>query len=164
MISLTSHALRPARKLACVLLMCGLATAPLGKAGTPSNDPSILGLVERFTAAQAAMDPSTLQALTTGEYVEVSPAGEVDPREKMLGFYGSDAKRAATTVTVDDSTVRVMGASAILIARVTYTTMVEDGLRKAQFRASFIAQRAADGWRLAGAHYTPIRPPRPAEK
>jgi len=52
-----------------------------------------LNLVLRHAQAQANFDQKTLEAITHTQYLEVSPAGEVDERAKMLGFYAPENKK-----------------------------------------------------------------------
>jgi ketosteroid isomerase-like protein len=120
--------------------------------------PPITELVQRFTNAQAAMDASTLAALTADYYVEVSPVGEVDPREKMLTFYVKDEKRVLPAMKIEDSTTRVLGDTAIVIAKITYSHVIEGQPRAFSLRSTFVAEKIGGAWKLVSAQYTPIRP------
>ena len=93
---------RHAGRLFAGLLLC-CASAGLGAQELAVTDPAAapLGdLVRKFTDAQVQRDAAALRALTSEQYIEVSPVGELDPREKMLGFYVKDASRAAPARTV----------------------------------------------------------------
>lgn len=134
----------------------GAAPAPL--ADVPSMQP-MLRLVGDFVRAQQAFDVPALSALTTPDYLEISPVGELDTREKMLSFYAPDKKAPAPPVELRDPVVRVFGDTAIVVATLAYT-MQPPGQppRVMALRASFVAHRLADRWKLASAHYTGIRP------
>lgn len=115
--------------------------------------------VEEFTRAQPAFDAGKLAMLTTPDYLEISPAGEVDSREKMLGFYAPDKKIAAPELTINDVTVRMFGDAAVLIARIAYKVQAPgQPVRTMELRASFVAHRISGDWKIASAHYTGIRP------
>ncbi|MDQ1523675.1 MAG: hypothetical protein QOE47_1599, partial [Pyrinomonadaceae bacterium] len=52
----------------------------------------ILNLVRQLAAAQKDYDAAKLDEILAPDYVEISPAGEVDPRAKVLSFYAPDKK------------------------------------------------------------------------
>ena len=56
---------------------------------------AVAALAGKFLEAQRSFDLPAIRALTAENYVEVSPAGELDDREKMLGFYAPDKKTQA---------------------------------------------------------------------
>lgn len=121
----------------------------------------LIGLIQRHVDAQREFDVATLQAVTADNYVEVSPAGEVDNRDKMLSFYDPAQRRPAPTVRVDEQTVRTFDQTAVVIARLTYTMDADGQARSFAMRASYVAQRFDGKWKLVSAHYTGIRPPKP---
>lgn len=142
-----------------MLICCGLAAVPPSQAGAARAHP-VEELVRRFTEAQREMDVATLKALTAEQYVEVSPLGEVDHREKMLTFYAKDGGRAAPTAVIEESMTRLLGETVIVIAKITYSTVVEGQKRSFSLQSSFVAQKFNGDWKLVSAHYTAIRPPK----
>jgi hypothetical protein len=51
----------------------------------PSKDGQALtALVQQMTDAQSKFDPATLKRIYALDFIEISPIGEVDPREKPL--------------------------------------------------------------------------------
>lgn len=120
----------------------------------------IVATVDAFITAQHDFDLAKITALTTEDYVEISPLGGVDPRERMLGFYAPDKKVAGPAITMGDTTVRMVGdRAAIVVTTVSYAiTPPGQPPRTVSLRAVFVAQRAGTGWKLASAQYTPIRP------
>ena len=48
-------------------------------------------------AAQLAFDQPALEGLLAPDYLEVSPVGDVDTREEVIGFYSAEAKAKAKT-------------------------------------------------------------------
>ncbi len=108
-------------------------------------------LVDRFTAAQVNFDAATLRDLTTPDYVEVSPVGDVDPRDKMLGFYSPEAKAQApsATASVSEYSIRVFDKTAVVIAKVTFQMKGPDGKERTSYmRDTFICRQTDHGWKL----------------
>ncbi|HWW70684.1 MAG TPA: nuclear transport factor 2 family protein [Duganella sp.] len=134
---------------------------PNAHAAPDDANAELIGLIHRHVDAQREFDVATLQAVTADNYVEVSPAGEVDSRDKMLSFYDPAQRRPAPTVQVDEPTVRTFDQTAIVIARLTYTMSAEGQSRSFAMRASYVARRFDGKWKLVSAHYTGIRPPKP---
>lgn len=140
------------------LLLCSCALVQPGQAADDAARP-VDDLVQRFTAAQSNMDAAALKALTADDYIEISPLGEVDPRDKMLSFYTE--KRPSPAATVDDVTTRMLGDTAIVIARISYTRVVDGQTQQRSLRSTFVAEKRNGAWKLVSAHYTPIRPHTP---
>lgn len=124
---------------------------------TPAQ--SVSELVQRFTTAQGAFDRAALEALTAENYIEISPLGEIDPRAKMLSFYVKHDDKPLPAITVDEITPRVLGNTAIVLAKVSYAMTVGGQTRTSALRSSFVAQQQDGAWKLVSAQYTPIRPP-----
>lgn len=119
----------------------------------------LLRLIGDFVRAQQDFDAKALGALTTADYLEVSPLGELDNRNKMLGFYAPEKKTAAPAAEIRAPLVRLYGDTAIVVATLAYTIQPpgQPALVR-EMRATFVARREADRWKLATAHYTGIRP------
>ena len=133
-------------------------------AGQPAqaapSDQALLRLVTDFLQAQRAFDVAALTELTTPDYLEVSPIGEVDARGRMLSFYAPDKKSSAPTVEMKDPVVRMFGEVAIVVAKLAYAVPSPgQPARMMELRASFVAHRLAGRWKLASAQYTGIRAP-----
>jgi ketosteroid isomerase-like protein len=136
------------------LVLAFLAVATLLIGAPAAEREALTNLVRSFTQAQHDFDLATLRALTAENYVEVSPLGEVDARDKMLGFYAPDQKIAAPPVTVTDFSVRLFGDSAAVIAKITYDVPGHP----MTMRGTYIAHREASGWKLVSVQCTAIRP------
>lgn len=144
-----------------MVAVLGLATVPAHAQGGPDGaNAELIALIQRHVDAQRDFDPGTLRAVTADDYVEISPAGEVDSRDKMLSFYDPAQKRPAPAVQVDQQTVRSFDQSAIAIARLTYTMGAEGQTRSFAMRASYVARKLGGKWQLVSAQYTAIRPPK----
>lgn len=132
-------------------------------ASAQSKDVAALqNLVKQMVEAQAAFDVPALERLTTTDYIEISPAGEFDPREKMLGFYKPELKPKNLTVKneADEFSIRNYGKTAVVIARLTYL-MTMDGkpMPPRSIRATYVCRKQKGAWKIASAQYTGIRPP-----
>jgi hypothetical protein len=123
-------------------------------------DEELTALVKRHAEAQGSFDQATLKAITADNYVEISPIGEVDPREKMLSFYAPEQKRPGPQIKVDEPLVRVFGDSAVIYTRLTYTMGTGEMARTMAMRAGYVAQFKDGKWLLVSAQYTGIRPPK----
>jgi ketosteroid isomerase-like protein len=136
--------------------------------GTPSREAqsgaeaqasnALIRTVEEFSRAQQGFDAGRLAALTTSNYLEISPVGEVDSREEMLGFYAPDKKTAAPELAISDVDVRIFGDAGILIARIAYKARPPgQAVRTMELRAGFVAHRVSGDWKIASTQYTGIR-------
>ena len=146
----------------CCNTLCiagALACLSITAAHAATPEQSVSELVQRFTTAQGTFDRAALEALTAENYIEISPLGEVDPRAKMLSFYVKHDDKPLPAITVDEITPRVLGNTAIVLAKVSYAMTVGGQTRTASLRSSFVAQQQDGAWKLISAQYTPIRPP-----
>ncbi|MET0320034.1 MAG: hypothetical protein ABW069_04845, partial [Duganella sp.] len=82
----------------CVL--AGLMSA--GAASAAPADTELVALVQRYAEAQSNFDQAAIRAATDEQFVEISPVGEVDSREKVLSFYAPDQKRPAPQLQIDE--------------------------------------------------------------
>jgi hypothetical protein len=128
------------------------------QAASNSTEQTLTRMVERFTQAQVGYDPAVLGELTAPEYVEVSPLGEIDPREKMLGFYAPDKKDAdAPTAEVSEVNVRVLGDFAVVLAKISFQPKsAENRAIVHALRETFVARSTPAGWKFVSAQYTSI--------
>jgi ketosteroid isomerase-like protein len=121
---------------------------------------AVTAVTGKFLEAQRSFDLPAIRALTAENYVEISPAGELDDREKMLGFYAPDKKTQAPPLAVEHELTRVFGDVAIQTVKLTYTMMAGAEARKMSLRASLVAHKRGGEWKLVSAQYTGIRPAR----
>jgi ketosteroid isomerase-like protein len=133
-------------------------------AAVPAQDKTTIALqdlVKQMVAAQGAFDVPALERLTTADYIEISPLGEFDPREKVLGFYKPELKPANIEVKneVNELSVRNYAKFAVVIARLDYTiTMGGKTAPPRSIRATYVCRKDEGMWKIASAHYTSIRP------
>lgn len=115
----------------------------------------VQSLVDRFEAARLQHDPAALTKTLAADYEEISPVGEVDAREKVLGFYAPELKRPAPAMTSEPLVIRSRGDVAVITTRKSFTF---PGAAPRSVRVRYVAERAAGGWLLVSAQYTPIPP------
>ena len=150
-----------------ILLAIWLVTASIAVAqSSTKNDQTLKALVDQMITAQTEYDAKTLDNILTADYIEISPVGEFDPREKVLSFYTAEAKAAAAgvtaTVEATERSIRSYGKFAVVIARLNYKmTSAGKELPPRSIRATYVMRKEKDEWKIASAQYTGIRPPQP---
>jgi uncharacterized protein (TIGR02246 family) len=154
------------KKLEIVITLFLLSVAVAVSAQTRSRDDAALkSLVTQMADAQTAFDAAALDRILTTDYIEISPAGEFDPREKVLGFYKPELKPPADVipkVELSDFSIRGYGKFAIVIVKLTYmTTTSGKAMPPRSMRATFVCRQEKGSWKIASAQYTGIRPPQP---
>ena len=145
------------RTLATITIAAMLTTAT--RAQTPRPQAFIEVLIKTLVEAQRTFDQRQMDEILAPDYVEISPAGEVDPRDKVLSFYAPDKKVAdAPPATLDEISTRIYGENAVTIARLTYQMKVSDGTVTARsMRCVFVTRIVDRKWKLVSTQYTPIR-------
>jgi uncharacterized protein (TIGR02246 family) len=133
--------------------------ALLAATAASAQDAVVRALVDRFEAARRDHDPAALARTLAPDYQEISPIGEVDTREQVLGFYAPELKQPAPPMTNDEVAVRIAGDLAIVTQR---TSIAIPGRPARAMRIRYVARRTGAAWLLVSAQYTPIPPPRPA--
>jgi len=145
---------------ACIL--CTVSVSAPVAAATASDQVTDLKLVEelvnKFTEAQVQKDAATLRSLTADQYVEISPLGDVDPREKMLGFYVKTTGSVTPTLAIDDRTVALSADTAVMTVKLHYTMNKDGQSRSFEMRVGYVAHKEGGQWKLLSSQGTPIRP------
>lgn len=122
-----------------------------------------------MTDAQQNYDAAALDKILTADYIEISPVGEFDPREKVLGFYKPELKPPAGKISASteltEFSIRNYGKFAVVITKINYTIVSEGKmLPPRSMRATLVCRNEKGGWKIASAQYTGIRPPPAAPK
>jgi uncharacterized protein (TIGR02246 family) len=131
-------------------------------AQSSKDDDALKSLVKQMTNAQSNYDSVALDKIFTADYIEISPVGEFDPREKVLGFYKPELKPPADKMTVSteatEFSIRVYDKFAVVITRLNYT-MTSDGkpLPPRSIRVTLVCKKEKGAWKIASAQYTGIR-------
>ena len=156
----------PFRMKYALLLLSVLFFTLTAAAQTP--DQRLLEAAVRSMAdAQIAFDAARLDAIFTKDYIEISPVGEFDTRDKVLGFYKSELKppadKMSTAIAIDEFSTRVYGKTAVVIARLTYNiTANGKQMPPRSMRVMVVGRKEGSVWKIASAQYTGIRPPQTA--
>jgi hypothetical protein len=146
---------------AATLMALAPASPAFAKPASDSDAASLVKVIEAFGAAQGSFDQAALTRLTTTDYVEVSPIGDVDLRDRMIGFYAPDKKRPAPTIVVSDPLVRNGTGGTLVIVRLAFRAPgAAADARLMEMRGSFLLRRIGSEWKIAFAQYTPRRPSR----
>ena len=123
-----------------------------------SSDAPIITLVQAFSDARSHFDPKALDALLTPDYVEVSPRGEIDRRQAVLGFYAADKATPVPPMSLATQDVRRYGDTAIVIGSVDYTIPTPTGgTVKRTARVTYVERRVGTRWLMASAQYTGVQ-------
>ncbi len=147
-----------------ILLLSGISVFAQTK-----DEDSLKNLVKQMTDAQTNFQPDTLDKIFTADYIEISPVGEFDTREKVLGFYKPELKppadKMSATVSADEFSIRSYDKFAVVIMRLNYT-MTSEGkpLPPRSIRTMLVCRKEKAAWKIASAQYTGIRPPQTAPK
>lgn len=147
----------------CILILSVSAFAQT------KDDESLKSLVKQMTDAQTNFQPEILDKIFAPDYIEISPVGEFDPREKVLGFYKPEMKppadKMSATVEATDFSIRTYDKFAVVITRLNYT-MTSEGksLPPRSMRATVVCRKDKGAWKIASVQYTGIRPPQNAPK
>lgn len=129
-----------------------------------NDDEALKSLVKQMTDAQINFQPDALDKLFAADYIEISPVGEFDSREKVLGFYKPELKPPAgkmeINITTDEYSIRNYSNFAIVITRLNYT-MTNEGktLPPRSIRATIVCRKENENWKITSVQYTGIRPP-----
>ena len=138
---------------------------------TPQNaqnkqDEEVIAIVKQAVAAQENYDPATLEKIYASDYIEISPKGEIDEREKAIGFYKVPDVEAAKAKTpkyiLDEFKVRHYKNYAMVISR--FSIGFKNDATKAPSPVGLVvyALRKEKGeWKIYSAQFTPFPPPRP---
>ncbi|MEP7214354.1 MAG: nuclear transport factor 2 family protein [Acidobacteriota bacterium] len=131
-----------------------------------SDDAAFRSIVKQMLDAQTDFDAAALDKIYTADFIEISPAGEFDPREKVLGFYKPELKPdpAKVNVSVDasDFSIRNYEKTAIVITKLTFN-VTADGQQvpPRNMRAMAVFRKENGAWKIASVQYTGIRPAPP---
>jgi ketosteroid isomerase-like protein len=139
--------------LTIVTLGLTAITAPGEARNVGSSDAPIIALVQAFSDARSHFDPKALDALLTPDYVEVSPRGEIDRRQAVLGFYAADKATPVPPMSLATQDVRRYGDTAIVIGSVDYTIPTPTGAVKRTVRVTYVERRVGTRWLMASAQY-----------
>jgi hypothetical protein len=135
-----------------------LVSAPVSAQSVEVDIQKLGQRAEAFVRVRNQFDQAAMIAMMAPEYQEVSPVGEVDSRERVIGFYAADKKSAAPPMTITETVARLAGTIGVVTMRIAYTMPGKDGqMQTRALRAGFVAQRIKGDWQFVSLQFTPIR-------
>jgi ketosteroid isomerase-like protein len=135
-----------------------LASAPVTAQSSEVDIQKLGQRAEAFVRVRNQFDQAAMIAMMAPEYQEVSPVGEVDSRERVIGFYAADKKSAAPPMTITETVARPAGTIGVVTMRIAYTMPGKDGqMQTRAMRAGFVARRITGDWQFVSLQFTPIR-------
>lgn len=149
------------------VLAVGLSVEAQNQPRPGKDEQALTALVRQMTDAQSKFDSITLERIYASDFIEISPIGEVDPREKTIGFYKPEANpdrdKAKPTLTTDEFLIRTYDNFAVVITRITFAQAGNEPPARPPFsiRATLVCRKEKGAWKISSAQYTGIRPPRP---
>lgn len=129
------------------------------------KDEEVIAVAKQAVTAHENYDPATLEKIYASDYIEISPKGEVDERDKAIGFYkvaDVEKEKARTPrYILDDFKVRHYGKFAIVISK--FLIGFKNDTTKAPLPVGVVvyALRKEKGqWKIYSAQFTPFPPPK----
>ena len=137
-----------------------------------SSDEAVFkSIVKQMLDAQTAFDAAVLDKIYTADFIEISPAGEFDPRGKVLGFYKPELKpdpaKMKVSVEASEYSIRNYEKTAIVITKLTFNITADgQAAPPRSMRAMAVFRKENGAWKIASVQYTGIRPapPKPQGK
>jgi ketosteroid isomerase-like protein len=121
---------------------------------------AIRDLERRWTEAETRGDFAALADLSTDDFRLVGPAGFVLDKRQWLDRYRA-GELITSSLRFEDAQTRLYGDAAVTIGRHVQEAAYQGHPVNGQFRASHVAVREGNAWRLAGYQLSPIGGPPP---
>ena len=121
-------------------------------------------VAKQAITAQENYDPATLEKVYATDYIEISPKGEIDVRDKAIGFYKVEDVESAKSKTpkyiLDDFKVRNYGKFAMVISKFSIGSKTDSTQKPREVGLVLYALRKEKGtWKIYSAQFTPFPPP-----
>lgn len=131
---------------------------------TKKDDEVVISVAKKAVEAQENYDPATLGKVYASDYIEISPKGEIDVREKAIGFYKvadvEKAKSKTPRYILDEFKVRHYGKYAIVISRFSVGSKTDSQQKPNPVGLVIYALRKEKAeWKIYSAQFTPFPPP-----
>jgi hypothetical protein len=115
-------------------------------------------LVEKQIHAQLAFDADMLEKILDDSYFEVSPVGEIDSKNKVLGFYSNENKKPSPEASLQNVNVRVYQQFAVVIAELVFNVVLPNGKNNTfTMTGSWVITAFEKDPVIVSAQYTPMR-------
>lgn len=117
-----------------------------------STHDEITAFLAEWTAAEQKGDAAYLDTHLTDDFVGVGPFGFMLPKPAWLGRFESGL--SYESFRLDEVQVRVYGDAAVVVARAEQVGTFGGNPVPEATRATLVAVRQPDGWRVAGIHFS----------
>lgn len=133
------------------------------------KDEEVIAIAKQAVTAQENYDPVTLEKIYASDYIEISPLGEIDERQKAIGFYkvaDIEKEKARTPrYILDDFKVRHYGKFAMVISKFSIGSKKDSQRPPTAVGIALYGLRKENGaWKIYSLQLTPFPPPTPAKK
>jgi Domain of unknown function (DUF4440) len=129
-----------------------------------AKDEEVISVVKRAVQAQESYDPVTLEKVYASDYIEISPKGEIDPRDKAIGFYKvadvEKAKAKTPKYILDEFQVRQYKGFVMIISK--FSIAFKNDLQKPPSSVGLVLyglRKEKGEWKIYSAQFTPFPPP-----
>ncbi len=142
-------------------LPSGAVPSLVTKVSNGEESVEIKKTIEAFVQATIRFDVESLRKLTHPDFVEISPLGEVDPRDKFLGFYDVPPEKRKSPVTgfeIQDLQRRSLRKD-VVIAHYRQVMMIgsAEAGRKFQIQVTTVLSLESGRWVFCSNTFTPIQ-------
>lgn len=129
-----------------------------------TDEKEVIAVAKQAAAAQENYDTATLEKVYAADYIEISPKGEIDERDKAIGFYKienvEEIKAKTPNYILDELKVRHYGKFAIVITRFSIGSKTDISKKPNALGIVVYALRKEKGaWKIYSAQFTPFPPP-----
>jgi hypothetical protein len=141
-----------------ILAILMLGYSQVASAVADVNDIKVIELIQKFDSAKVSFYPETLSKVVADIYVEVSPMGEIIPRQQFLAFYIAQHKTSSNpNLSSHGWNVKTIKDTAEVLSQVEYDIKTpESTTEHVTLRVIYVAHRYGDDWKLISVQYTPV--------
>ncbi len=132
-------------------IIAGCSSVP---AVSPGSSADLEALARAYVQAQFSFDQQAIRDLTAPTFVEISPKGEVDERDKVISFYAPEKRTNAPSYTISNAKVRTTNDTAV----VTQTITIGESPRTISLSQGLTAAYVRGKWKITSSQTTPIPP------
>lgn len=125
------------------------------------SNAEIESVIKQYAQAAIDYDAVTIDRLFLPEYIEISPLGEFDSREKTIGYYRVPAEKRPKfkiTFEIKEMNIRYPAKNlAVVIFRQEVTLHTGEKPTTLPFRQTSVLRKERDGWKFFSNHVSGIR-------
>lgn len=151
-----------------ILLCLAVGLISLSTFSQTAKENEVISVVKKAAEAQENYDSATLNTVYASDYIEISPKGEIDEREKAIGFYKVEdvekVKSRTPRYILDEFKVRHYGKFAIVITKLSFGS--KNDLQRPSMAVGIVTyalRKEKKVWKIYSAQFTPfpISSPKP---